>query len=452
MTGNLEHSPSDILTPPTPDLPRADKITIETLGSDALRLESHEAKEIASVCREYADDLATCLVEQMANTPTGYPEDMLKIENGEKIYDHKTSPTNIGLYLASIIAMRDMGFMTDEKASESVDTILTSLESAEKSHGLFYNWYDTETGNPKLLKDGEGNDIPLFLSTVDNAWMATGLIALKNALPEHAARAQKILMAMDFKLLYNDVEDLFYNGYHPGTGKPTVNSHYDVFNSEARIASYIGISIFGIPVANYNKLGQYAPANRELPLEVDAELLKSWEGSAFEAFMALLVVDEAGESEALRAYHIAYANAQLEYGKEHNNGYSGFSPCLDPKGKYCVAGVPHLAMNKDVHETKGDLPVTPHALMLFLGLIPKEAIEILQRLRTEFPDIYTKEFGFRDSINVKTGEIANGYLVLDQAMSFLGVCSYLTGGKLTKYIAPSLEKGKSALLARWNSR
>jgi len=174
------------------------------------RLPSLENKEQLNIniCQQYSRDLSAGL-ERMSHNSTGYPEDMIRLEHNIEVPNCKTSPTNIGLYITSLIASRDMQLMTPENANSSIDKLLTSLEKAKTDQGLYYNWYDTQTGDVIDSPDGP------FISTVDNAWLVAGLMILKNASPEHMERSDNILSKMNFQNLYDYDEDLFYGGYNP---------------------------------------------------------------------------------------------------------------------------------------------------------------------------------------------------------------------------------------------
>jgi hypothetical protein len=75
--------------------------------------------------------------------------------------------------------------------------------------------------------------------------------------------------------------------------------------------------------------------------------------------------------------------------------------------------------HKDEQEPPtGPLPdgvVTPHASFLALRFAPREAMANLRALTERFPAIYTP-YGFRDSVNLSTGRIADRILALDPGM------------------------------------
>ncbi|PPJ44496.1 hypothetical protein C0075_26255, partial [Rhizobium sp. KAs_5_22] len=57
----------------------------------------------------------------------------------------RTSPTNIGLYLVSVIGARDLGYITTTEMVERIKKTLDTIEKMEKWNGHLYNWYNTKT-------------------------------------------------------------------------------------------------------------------------------------------------------------------------------------------------------------------------------------------------------------------------------------------------------------------
>ncbi len=73
---------------------------------------------------------------------------------------NRTSPTNIGFYLISILASRDLGFINTEEMVNSIDSSIGTIEkNGEMGGGHLYNWYNTESLKPLR---------PIFVSTVDS--------------------------------------------------------------------------------------------------------------------------------------------------------------------------------------------------------------------------------------------------------------------------------------------
>ena len=88
---------------------------------------------------------------------------------------HRTSPTNLGLYLLSIAAARDFGWLGTTEAAERLEMTLATMAKPGRFRGHFYNWYDT--------RDLRSLDPP-YVSTVDSGNLAGHLIALANACGE----------------------------------------------------------------------------------------------------------------------------------------------------------------------------------------------------------------------------------------------------------------------------
>jgi cyclic beta-1,2-glucan synthetase len=90
---------------------------------------------------------------------------------------HRTSPTNVGLYLLSTLAAHDFGYVTLAALIEKLHKTFATLATLERWHGHFYNWYDTRT--LKSLQPG-------YVSTVDSGNLLACLLALKHGLIEKA--------------------------------------------------------------------------------------------------------------------------------------------------------------------------------------------------------------------------------------------------------------------------
>ncbi len=90
---------------------------------------------------------------------------------------HRTSPTNIGLYLLSTVAARDFGWVGTSETVERLETTFAALGKLRRFKGHFFNWYGTQ--------DLRALD-PVYVSSVDSGNLAGHLIALANACEEWA--------------------------------------------------------------------------------------------------------------------------------------------------------------------------------------------------------------------------------------------------------------------------
>ncbi len=96
-------------------------------------------------------------------------------EDPVPIVANRTSPTNIGLYLLSVIAARDFGWQALFQTVEQLEATFETLAKLERFQGHFYNWYDTHDLHPLA---------PKYVSSVDSGNLAGHLIAIVNALRE----------------------------------------------------------------------------------------------------------------------------------------------------------------------------------------------------------------------------------------------------------------------------
>jgi cyclic beta-1,2-glucan synthetase len=96
-------------------------------------------------------------------------------EDPKPVVAHRTSPTNIGLYLLSAVAARDFGWLGTVDALERVEVTLGTLKRMELFRGHFYNWYGTSDLQPLE---------PKYISSVDSGNLAGHLIVLGNSCRE----------------------------------------------------------------------------------------------------------------------------------------------------------------------------------------------------------------------------------------------------------------------------
>jgi cyclic beta-1,2-glucan synthetase len=82
---------------------------------------------------------------------------------------HRTSPTNIGLYLLTVLSAREFGWISVQEAVARLENTMATVERLERYEGHLLNWYDTVTLEPL---------IPRYVSTVDSGNLAGHLLAV----------------------------------------------------------------------------------------------------------------------------------------------------------------------------------------------------------------------------------------------------------------------------------
>ncbi|HEX5357154.1 MAG TPA: glucoamylase family protein [Aquabacterium sp.] len=104
------------------------------------------------------------------------PPDNLQTAPHDEIA-HRTSPTNIGLYLLSVACARRFGWIGTEDLIARLESTLRTMHALARHHGHFLNWYDTQTLAPLL---------PMYLSTVDSGNLCGHLLAVAQSCRELA--------------------------------------------------------------------------------------------------------------------------------------------------------------------------------------------------------------------------------------------------------------------------
>ena len=93
-------------------------------------------------------------------------------EDPVPVLAHRTSPTNMGLYLLSTVAAHDFGWTGLTSTIDRLEATLATMARLQRHRGHFYNWYDTTDLRPLE---------PPYVSTVDSGNLAGHLLTLANA-------------------------------------------------------------------------------------------------------------------------------------------------------------------------------------------------------------------------------------------------------------------------------
>jgi hypothetical protein len=210
---------------------------------------------------------------------THLPMDNLTFAGGSATpttYGRYTSAANIGVYLWAVVAARDLGLISEPRAAGLVRATLTEVQHLKRYDGFLYQWYDTSNGdvirNPGDI-DCSAEPTPTFdncyfVSNVDNGWYASGLIVVRQAMPELRHLADSLIAPMNFGIFYdgraethcntnpaiagNQPTGQMYGGYYVGLPPDQGDnaSHYyhnGAFYSDPRISAYIGMGLHQMP-------------------------------------------------------------------------------------------------------------------------------------------------------------------------------------------------------------
>jgi cyclic beta-1,2-glucan synthetase len=151
----------------------ARRISVSPLVAGRVSVSADDALSLRIVARRtwrYFETFVTSLDNHLP--PDNFQEDP------QAVLAHRTSPTNIGLYLLCTISARDFGWIGALETIKRLEAILGTLHRLQKFRGHLYNWYDTQ--DLRALE-------PHYVSSVDSGNLAAHLIALANACRERRA-------------------------------------------------------------------------------------------------------------------------------------------------------------------------------------------------------------------------------------------------------------------------
>ncbi len=352
----------------------------------------------------------------------------------------RTSPTNIGLYLLSCCAAREMGFIPSREMGRRMSDALDTLETWDTWKGHFYNWYDLASGAPLQ---------PRFVSTVDSGNLAGCLFAcaqfcrqrMQELPPEMRSlpgRLDGLFSRMDFSALYDRREQLFLVGYDAQKGRPT-SAHYDLMASEARLASFLAVMGGQAPLKHWQRL------NRSTALAGGGAALLSWGGTMFEYLMPNLLLPLTPGTLLGEGCRCA-VRAQMAHQPRRPFGISEscyYAFDADMNYQYRAFGLPSLALTG---ETAGQV-IAPYASALALPFFPRSAAgNIMRMLRLGWGD----EHGLIEAADYSVGlrpRLVRCQMAHHQGMILCALCNALHHNALVRaFMAPPIARAYGYLL------
>jgi cellobiose phosphorylase len=139
--------------------------SLELLSAKLSTNERLFLRQVARLTWRYFDDFVT---EKNNWLPPDNYQESLRVEIA-----NRTSSTNIGLYLLSILSAKHLGYIQVEEAFNRLNHTFTTLKKLKKFEGHFLNWYNIET--LETLK-------PEYVSTVDSGNLLGCMLTVEKAL------------------------------------------------------------------------------------------------------------------------------------------------------------------------------------------------------------------------------------------------------------------------------
>lgn len=376
--------------------------------------QKEELKELAYKTWKYFEDLLTPETNYLI--PDNY-----QCNRAQKIV-YRTSPTNIGFSLISILSAVELEMITHKKALDLITKIIMSVEKLEKWNGHLYNWYDTS--NLKKLA-------PYFVSSVDNGNFIASLYVVKAYLEQHgehnmAYGIKKMIDEMDFSKLYNSELDVFSIGYNDSE-KMLSPFHYNNFASEARLTSFIAIAKGDVPYKHWFCL------DKSLTKYKFYKGVVSWSGTSFEYFMPLIFMRTFEHTLLDESYFFAYYT-QREFIRELDPSLpwgmseSAYNELDDSENyKYYTFGIPYLKL-QDSQEYP--IVLSPYSSIMAISVDDQEVYRNIKK----FIDLKMMGvYGLYESYDHEDGAVVQNYYAHHQGMILASLTNYLKNNVIQNY-------------------
>jgi cyclic beta-1,2-glucan synthetase len=381
------------------------------------------------------------------------PPDNLQFEP-ERAIAHRTSPTNIGMYLLACCCAREFGWLDTAALAARLEATFDTIDRMDKHQGHLYNWY--ETRSLALL-------LPAYVSSVDSGNLAGHLLAVAQACRSFAAdgsgagarlealalRCEALSAGMDFRGLYDAKRHLFHIGLRVEENELDA-SYYDLLASEARLLSFLAIAKGDVPRRHWMALGRPFLSVGIRPG------LKSWSGSMFEYLMPTLVMAEPMGG-LLQVANLAAVGEQQAFGNAQNLPWgvsesAYFAQDHSLAFQYAPFGVPRLALRRT---PPTDRVVAPYASALAAALAPADAVVNLRLLESLGG---RGEFGFFDAIDFTASRqpagqpftVVHNVMAHHHGMALVALCNVVCDGAPRRWFgsAPLVRAHESLLHER----
>jgi cyclic beta-1,2-glucan synthetase len=260
---------------------------------------------------------------------------------------------------------------------------------------------------------------------------ARGSADMLSRLSRLARRCDQLVDEMDFSFLFNVERKLFTIGYNV-TASRADDSYYDLLASEARLASFVGISKGDVPQEHWFRMG------RTLTKVDGGRALISWTGTMFEYLMPLLVMRNYPATLLAETYRTV-VERQIEYGQERGVPWGISEAAYNVRDlhfnyQYGPFGVPGLGLKRGLIE---DLVVAPYATMLAVPIEPASAMNNLRRLKNEGA---LGPYGFYESVDYTAERLPEGqrsvliraFMTHHQGMTLVSLANILYEGLMER--------------------
>lgn len=316
--------------------------------------------------------------------------------------------------IAKLLAIKPRDASHQQELLENLKQRFDEIESHDPAEGEWQWWLDAS--RRILVTHLTDYERPQDI--------ASRLVALSR---DSEAFAQEI----DFRFLFNETRGLLAIGFNVTNGQLD-RSSYDLFASEARLASFVAIAKGDVPQSHWFRMSRAMISFGRM------RILASWSGSMFEYLMPLLFLSNEpktlmdvtyrGSVDMQRYYgfnaHVPWGISEAAYNARdlsHNYQYGPF-------------GVPALGLKRGLSR---DLVIAPYATFLALLIRPGSAFRNLEHLKRLGGH---GKFGFYESLDFTEDRIPKGaeyaivktFMAHHQGMSLIALDNVLQNDVMQK--------------------
>ena len=373
------------------------------------------------------------------------PPDNYQESRNNKIVE-RTSSTNIGLGLISIISAFDLEFININKCLELIERVIDTIKKLPKWNGHLYNWYNTKNLTPLN---------PEYISTVDSGNFIGYIYIVKSFLEECVDKKlipspkiqninrnikylYELILNTDFSKLYDKKVGLLSIGFSINENRLTP-SYYDLLASEARQASLIAVAKKDIPAEHWEKL------SRTLTILNRKKGLISWSGTSFEYLMPNINIKRYEGSlldESCKFMIMSQKKYCEKLGIPWGISESAFNlKDLNSNYQYKAFGIPWLGLKRGLAD---EVVVSSYGSIMAISDCPEDVIKNIKLL--EKKGMYNK-YGFYESIDYTLDrisknnkyEIVKTYMAHHQALILLSINNFINNNILQKRFSKNAE-------------
>lgn len=352
--------------------------------------------------------------------------DNLQIEPAQG-YSTTTSPTNMGFWLISAVCRFRLGQISSEDAVQELTHVLDATDGLERWRGHMYNWYDCRSKEPVVP----------FVSSVDSGnWCACLIVARQFCIEQGqnhlAQRIRSQLQSVQWDALYDPVRAQLHIGYDTQT--QSLQGHYDLIASEARLTSYIAACAMRDPECWFGSARRMSGRLGNIPM--------SWSGTAFEYLMPdLFLKSVQGSMMTLgvqRAVRLMKRRKCCGLWGISESGYYAFD--ADMKYQYHAFGLSELALRS--HPDR--CVIAPYAGILALRHQPTSVWKNMQKIVARGG---WGRYGLYEAIDYTQGkQIVRSHMTHHQGMILCALTNYLCDDAIVRYFMQDESMAGGSLL------